>query len=69
MERMKKTAPTEVVGCILTAGREGKMGILVQLLGHSAEGERYLQPLRSERQTAAQEHCHAHAQRVPGAKI
>jgi hypothetical protein len=35
----EKTAPTEAVGCILTTGREGKMGILVQLLGHSAEGE------------------------------
>jgi hypothetical protein len=35
----EKTAPMEAVGCILTAAREGKMGILVQLLDHSAEGE------------------------------
>ena len=55
----EKTAPTEAVGCILTDGREGKMGILVQLLGHSAESKLYLQALRSESQTAAQEHCHA----------
>jgi hypothetical protein len=55
----EKTAPTEAVGCILTAGREGKMGILVQLLDHSAESKLYLQALRSESQTAAQEHCHA----------
>jgi hypothetical protein len=49
----EKTAPTEAVGCILTASREQNMGILIELLGYSAEGERYLQPLRGERQTAA----------------
>ena len=29
----EKTAPTEAVGCILTAGREGKMEMLVEVVG------------------------------------